>query len=292
MPCPITETLGPRAAELSDELVLKLDRLCTGVTVHRKVAIGFSGGVDSTFLAWCSKAVLGAENTILVTAESETYPEFERRDSRELAAQLGLTQIVISTRELELPEYRSNPSNRCYYCKKTLFQEVGRVAVDQGCDALFEGGNADDLLDYRPGRKALSELKIESPLAGAGLTKNDIRLVSRLAGIPTASKASYACLASRFPYGEEITAAKLRRVELAEDGLRRLGFSQFRVRSHGDLARVELVPGELTRGWETRDEIDRVCREAGFVYACLDFRGYRMGAMNEQLKSSQKEDAS
>ncbi len=272
-----------------EDLVPKLKVLEKVLGRHARVAIGFSGGVDSTFLAFSSAAVLGTENVLLVTSVSETYPEFERVEAEELCRGLGLRQVVIQTQEIDIPGYRHNPPDRCYFCKKTLFDEVRRVAVKHGCDAVFEGGNSDDLCDFRPGRRALAELQILSPLVEAGLSKDEIRRLSHLAGLPTATKASFACLASRFPYGEEITAEKLKRVESAETGMRELGFEQFRVRSHGDLARVEVVPERMTDAWNQSREIDRICRSAGFTYVCLDLKGYRTGAMNEILASDEKD---
>ncbi|MBD3319766.1 MAG: ATP-dependent sacrificial sulfur transferase LarE [Chitinivibrionales bacterium] len=260
----------------------RLEKLKEIIGSYPSAAIAFSGGVDSTFLAKVAGEVLG-ENVLLITARSSTYPEFEFEESRQLARKLGLTQRVIVSKEIDIPGFADNPPDRCYHCKKELFGELRHIAEEQGIAVVFDGSNADDMLDYRPGRKALSELGIRSPLCEAGLTKDDIRNLSREMKLVTAEKPSCACLASRFPYGEKITCEKLARVGKAESSVRKLGFIQFRVRSHGDLARVEIAPSEMEKAWSKRNEIDTACRDAGYTYAALDIRGYRTGAMNEIL---------
>jgi pyridinium-3,5-biscarboxylic acid mononucleotide sulfurtransferase len=274
--------LNPAQRALAVDTRQKLQHLVDSIGQSRSVVVAFSGGVDSTFLAWACKAALG-DKVLLVTAISETYPSFERIEAEELARNLGIRQQTIHTGELDNPHYSENPPDRCYFCKSELFRSILDLAKKEGYEAVFEGGNLDDLSDYRPGRRALKELKISSPLCDAKLTKAEIREISAAVGLTTASKPSYACLASRFPYGEHLDAAKLRRVETAESALRRMGFTQFRVRSHNNLARVELLPSEMEKGWAARDAILKACRDAGYIFVTIDLVGYRTGAMNEGL---------
>jgi len=260
----------------------KLKKLKDFLLKYDSAVIAFSGGVDSMFLAAVAREVLG-DNVLLVTASSATYPDREMKEAVELAGSIALKHRVIVSEELEIPGFSDNSPQRCYYCKRELFLKICQIASEEGYSVVFDGSNADDLNDYRPGRKALAELGIVSPLCEAGLTKEEIRKYSAAMGLKIASKPSFACLASRFPYGEKITAEKLSRVGTAEDALRRLGLRQFRVRSHGDLARIEVESSEMDRAWEIRKELEKICREAGFVYASIDLRGYRTGAMNEVL---------
>ncbi len=260
----------------------KLSRLKSTIQKYHSAVIAFSGGVDSTFLASVAGEAL-EKRVLLVTASSSTYPPSELEAAEALAAAMGLSHRVIVSGETEIPAFTDNPPDRCYYCKRELFSKIVKIAASEGYAAAFDGSNADDMHDYRPGRKALAELGIVSPLCEAGLTKEEIRVFSGKRGLPTADKPSYACLASRFPYGEKITAEKLRRVGDAESALCNLGFRQLRVRSHGDCARVEIPPAELDTAWKKRAEIGAACRKAGFVYVSLDVEGYRTGAMNEAL---------
>ena len=245
--------------------------------------VAFSGGVDSTFLARVCRDVYGADKVLLVTATSSTYPHSELEEARELARTLQLPHRVIVSEETDIPGFSANPPDRCYYCKSELFRHIKHIAGTEGYEAVFDGSNLDDTNDFRPGRKALRELSVISPLCDAGLSKDDIRECSRALGLSTADKPSYACLASRFPYGERITVEKLDRVGRAEQALRALALGQFRVRSHGDLARVELDPRRMDEGWQQRERIERLCRDAGFIFVAIDTRGYRSGAMNEAL---------
>ena len=249
------------------------------------VAVAFSGGVDSTFLAAASRDALGAENVLLVTACSETYSQRERADSERLAALLGLRRITLETSELAIPAFRTNPPDRCYYCKKELFTAMHTAVATEGTFTLCDGSNADDTGDFRPGRRALRELAVRSPLLEAGLTKDDIRRLSKSLGLPTWNKPSYACLSSRFPYGTPITAELVERVGACEDELHRLGFEGFRVRHHGDTARIE-VPAErladLVRDDVRRQVVERF-KALGYTYVTVDLQGYRTGSLNEVL---------
>ena len=260
----------------------KLEKLKQIIGRFTSAVVAFSGGVDSTFLARVAREVLG-DRVLLVTATSATYPESELDEAKKLAARIGATHRIIVSEEIDIPGFSDNPPDRCYYCKRELFMKIRGIAECEGYQAVFDGSNADDLSDFRPGRRALSELGVISPLVEAGLTKKEIRALSAEMGLPTASKGSFACLASRFPYGDSITKEKLARVDRAEQTLRAMGFNQFRVRSHGDLARIEIEPADLDNAWQRRADISVACKKAGFVFVSLDLEGYRTGAMNEAL---------
>jgi len=253
------------------------------------IAVAFSGGVDSTFLAAVSSQVLG-ERVLLVTALSPTYPEREQSDAKKLAEQLGIRQVIVVSNELKIPGFAENPVNRCYFCKKELFKIIKEIAGKRGLKVVADGSNTDDLHDYRPGRKALAELKIRSPLIEAGFTKKDIREFSRKMGLPTADKPSLACLASRFPYGSRITRERLEAVDAVEDALSKLGFRQVRVRHHGEIARIEVEPGEIGRlvAPAVRKRILGCAKKLGFKYVAVDIEGYRTGSMNETIPSGTK----
>ena len=266
---------------MDEEKLLRLKNIIAG---YKSAIVAFSGGVDSAFLARIAGEVLGGEKLLLVTATSSTYPGSELDDSKRIAALLSLPQRIIESEELEIPGFSENSPQRCYYCKKTLFSHIREIAKKEGFDIVFDGANADDQNDFRPGARAAKELGIRSPLSETGWSKGEIREYSRFLGLPTAEKPSLACLASRFPYGERITKKKLDRVGEAEKYLRDLGFTQLRVRSHGDLARIELIENEIEIGWQKRSLIQAACKNAGFIFVAIDTQGYRTGAMNEVIE--------
>ena len=265
----------------------KLQVLITHLKEYRSAVIAFSGGVDSTFLARVAKDVYG-DNLLLITATSSTYPFYELEEAKSLASLLEIKHKIIVSEEIEIPGYADNPPDRCYYCKSELFGKIKYIATNEGFEVIFDGSNADDLKDFRPGMKAKQEKGVVSPLAVSGFTKTDIRHFSAKFGLPTANKQSYACLASRFPYGEKITKPKLDRLAIAEFQVRDLGFSQFRIRSHEDLARFEFIPEEMDQAWKMREKLTEICKKNGFVFVTIDLNGYRTGSMNEVLSESVK----
>ena len=247
--------------------------------------VAYSGGVDSAFLAHAASSVLGAR-VLCITADSPSYPDRHRRMAVDLAARFGFRHEIIRTAEMERPEYRANPANRCYYCKHELYTHLSAIARARGIAAIADGSNADDRGDYRPGRQAAKEFGVRSPLDEAGLTKAEIRELSRLAGLPTWDEPASACLSSRIPYFSEVTDEKLRTIERAEDILRGLGFRICRVRHHDTLARIELGRDELPRALEPEmaETIDRELRALGYHHVTIDLRGYRLGSLNDALR--------
>lgn len=252
-------------------------------------AIAFSGGVDSTFLIKVAHEVLG-DKLIAVTATSSTYPERELKEAIKYAEDMGVKHIIISSEELEIEGFASNPKNRCYYCKKELFTKIKKVALENGVEYVFDGSNLDDTGDYRPGMQAAKELEVVSPIKEAGLTKNDIRELSKELGLPTWNKPSFACLSSRFPYGNKITLPKLKMVDRAEQFLLDMGIRQVRVRHHGEIARIEVSPEEREQFFsvEVMDKIGNEFKKIGFTYVTFDMLGYRTGSMNEVLTKEEK----
>lgn len=246
------------------------------------VLVAYSGGVDSTLLAVAAREAL-PDGYLAVLAVSPTYPRSEVEAAEVTAAALGLDLVEVETDELSDVRFSSNPSDRCYYCKQELFGLLRQLADARGLGFVADGNNADDVSDHRPGHRAAVELGVVSPLQDAGLTKQDIRDISHMLGLPTADKPSMACLASRFPYGTVIDAAGLDRVGSAEDALRALGFVQTRVRAHGDIARLEVAPDEMDAAFEKRTAVSVALKAAGFTYAALDLDGYRTGSLNETL---------
>jgi pyridinium-3,5-biscarboxylic acid mononucleotide sulfurtransferase len=249
----------------------------------RTVVVAFSGGVDSTFLLKAAYETLGEEAVCAVTATSPTYPESEFNEAKRLARLIGARQVVIDSNELEIPGFSHNPKDRCYHCKSELFTLCTNHARKIGFAYVADGSNMDDLGDYRPGRTAACELEVRSPLVEAGLSKDEIRKLSEAFGLPTWNKQAYACLASRFPYGTEITEERLGQVEQCEEFLKGEGFTVYRVRYHQESARIELSEAEIPRMLEPelRRRVHDFFRAAGFTYVSLDLMGYRTGSMNE-----------
>jgi uncharacterized protein len=251
------------------------------------VVVGFSGGVDSTFLLGCSLEALGREKVLAATAVSETLPESQVAEAREIAASLGAQHHLLRTSELDIEGFRENPPDRCYYCKSELYARLKALAVERGFRAVVDGTNRDDEGDHRPGMRALEELGIRSPLREVGLGKEEIRRLSKRMALSTWDKPAFACLSSRFPYGDEITPEKLRMVERAEACLRELGFRQFRVRHHDHTARIEVEPEEIVRiaSDGVRAKIVEAFRSLGYRYVAVDLQGYRTGSLNEVIES-------
>lgn len=257
-----------------------------------EVIVAFSGGVDSTFLLKVCKDVLG-ERVVAVTASSESFPQREVLQAKEIAKAIGCTHLIIETSELDVPGFSDNPPNRCYLCKRELFGKIRQVALEKGIKVIFDGSNADDRGDFRPGRKALKELGVRSPLEEAGLGKEEIRALSRALGLPNWERPPFACLASRFPYRTRITRRALERVDRAEDFLFHLGFRLFRVRDHGEVARIEFGPKELRELWEGGlvSKVVQGVKSAGYQFVTLDLEGYRTGSMNRTLTQEDMEEA-
>ena len=252
---------------------------------YGEAAVAFSGGVDSTFLAKVTFDVLG-ENALAITVDSEAYPPESIIECRKLAEMIGIKLIEIKERVCNIPEFSSNPPDRCYYCKKELFTLMLKRADEQGIHILMDGSNKDDSDDYRPGIRALNELNIKSPLKSLGFTKNDIRAISKELGLPTWNMQSFACLASRFPYGTRITPELLEKTWKAESILKELGFTFYRVRNHGDIARIEIATDEMNvlMNDSTRKKVINYIKSLGYKYVTLDMQGYRTGSMNEPLE--------
>lgn len=242
--------------------------------------VAFSGGVDSTFLLAMAAKTLGSK-VLAVTAFSEIHPETERQQARKLAGTIGVKHCEIRSVEMALPEFVSNTKERCYYCKKSLLEQLTDLAARKGYAAVIDGSNLDDRNDYRPGRAAVAELGVRSPLEEAGLTKEEIRLLSHNIDLPTWDKPAYACLATRLPYGTEINSQKLAQVEQVEEALMGLGLRTLRVRHHGDIARLELGEEEFQQATGSlRLQINMLVRQAGFDFVAVDLQGYRSGSMN------------
>jgi len=276
-------TPAARSAAASD-LESKAAALDARLAGLGSVLVAYSGGVDSAFLAITAARVLGAR-AICITADSPSYPDRHREMAMDTARAFGLRHEIIGTSEIERPEYRANPSNRCYYCKHELYTHLTGIAASRGIAAVVDGSNADDRGDYRPGRQAAREFGVLSPLDESGLTKAEIRELARRAGLATWDEPASACLSSRIPYHSEVTPAKLRQIEAAERVLRRLGFRVFRVRHHDTIARLELGRDEIARALEpaVADTLDRELRGLGYAHVTVDLRGYRLGSLNEAL---------
>jgi len=254
----------------------------------KSLLVAFSGGVDSTFLLAVARDALPKNALLAVTGTSPAFPEREVAEARRLAARLDVEHLLVHSGEMDIPEFRSNPVDRCYFCKGGLFSQFKRIAESRKLHWVVEGSTVDDMSDHRPGRRAIKELNIRSPLEEAGLRKEEIRFLSQRLDLPTWNKPSFACLASRFPYGEAISEEGLRMVDRAEQLLLDYGFSQVRVRFHGRMARIEIPKNEIDRFLEPlmRDRVNQKLKQIGFVYVALDLEGYRSGSMNETLTKS------
>ncbi len=242
--------------------------------------VAFSAGVDSTFVLAVARRVLG-DRALALTAHSPSVPEAEREDARRLARQLGARHVEVASGEMEDPRYTANSTDRCYWCKTELYRLCADVAAREGISTILDGFNADDRRDYRPGHRAAEERSIRSPLAEAGLTKAEVRAWSAEFQLPTWDKPQMACLASRLPYGTEVTAERLGQIERAEAAIRAVGLCSFRVRYHGDIGRIEVAPEELDEAWARRRDLLDAVRAAGFKLAVLDLEPFRSGRMND-----------
>jgi uncharacterized protein len=249
-----------------------------------RVIVAYSGGTDSAYLAWAANEVLG-ENAVAITADSASIPASHKRDAEEFARRYGIRHEYIETFEFDNPDYVRNEADRCFHCKDEMFTRLDQVGRDRGIPHVVYGVNKDDLGDYRPGQGAAKLHQVRAPLVEAGLTKAEIRELSRLAGLPTWDRPASACLASRIPYGTPVTIENVKKVETGEEAVRALGFQQFRVRFHGDLVRLEIAPDELARAlsMEMVRRFTEIFKPLGFHYVTLDLEGYRQGAMNEAL---------
>lgn len=271
------------------EIENKLASLQKHLKELASVAVAYSGGVDSTFLLQVARNVLG-DKVIAVTARSLTYPERELREAADFVRKMGIRHVVVTSEELSIEGFSDNPPERCYYCKRELLAKISEVAQKNNIRHVVEGSNFDDSGDYRPGMQAVRELGVGSPLKEAGFGKDDIRILSKKMGLPTWNKPSFACLASRFPYGQKITGDRLLVVDQAEQFLLDLGFRQVRVRHHGDVARIEVAATERDKFFDTGllDRIYEKFRQLGFIYTAFDLKGYRTGSMNEVIDTAIK----
>jgi uncharacterized protein len=274
---------GRRAA--AGALAARERRLQDLLASFDSVIVAFSGGVDSAYLAWAATQILGPA-ALCVTADSPSYPDHHRQLAIRIAREFGLHHEFVRTSEMERPDYRANPVDRCYHCKHELYTVLTELAEARGITAIVDGSNADDRSDYRPGRKAAREFGVRSPLDDADLSKADIRELSRAAGLPTWDEPASACLSSRIPYHSEVTSEKLQMIERAEIVLRDLGFRVCRVRHHDTLARLEFGRDEMDRAFEpdVREQIVRELRALGYQHVAIDLQGYRMGSLNEGVR--------
>ena len=252
------------------------------------VVVAFSGGVDSAYLAYAAHRSLG-KAALAVTGESPSYPDYQRQMAKRIAAQFGIPHVFVPTSEVEIEAYRANGSDRCFHCKNELYTRLASLADERGFDCVADGSNADDLGDFRPGRRAAKALSVRSPLEEAGLTKSEIRYLSHQVSLPTADEPASACLSSRIAYESPVTPEKLKTVEDGESALRELGFRHFRVRHHDQLVRLEFAPEEIARALSANmvPKLLTTFKELGFTYVTVDLQGYRTGSLNEVLPALQ-----
>jgi pyridinium-3,5-biscarboxylic acid mononucleotide sulfurtransferase len=272
---------------MKELMLAKLENLKTIIKKTDGAVVAFSGGVDSTLLLKVAHDILG-EKVLAITANSETYPKRELEAAKAFALSLGIRHIVIETLELEIDGFADNPPDRCYYCKHELFSKLTEIAKANGMEYVFDGSNYDDRNDHRPGMRAAKQLGVVSPLKQAGMTKDDIREISKEFGLSTWNKPSFACLSSRFPYGTKITPEKLVVIGEAEDFIRDLGFTELRVRHHDNIARIEIGKADLERIIPYADKIVEKVKSLGFLYVTLDLAGFKTGSMNYTLAEDEK----
>ena len=277
----MTSVVDTPAADL---LASKQNALIDSLRKMEHVIVAFSGGTDSAYLAWAARQALG-DDAIAITADSASIPESHKRDAEAFVRQFGIRHEYIETREFENPDYIKNDANRCFHCKDELFTRLAEYQGRHGNPTVVYGVNQDDLGDYRPGQNAAKKHQVKAPLVEAGLTKSEIRELSRRAGLPTWDRPAAACLSSRVPYGTPVTIQTIRTVEVGEEEMKSLGFRQFRVRFHGELVRIEVAREELPRAldMEMAGRLTEVFRKLGFKYVTLDLQGYRQGSLNEVL---------
>ncbi|CAN5701019.1 ATP-dependent sacrificial sulfur transferase LarE [soil metagenome] len=273
--------MNPVATDTKQKRLAELEEI---IVPYGSALVAFSGGVDSSLALAVAARALPKDRVLAVTSNNETYLPSELDLAREFAGSLGVEHLIVNTRELDDPNYASNPTNRCYFCKSTLYSDLAKLAEEKGYACVVDGANKDDEGDYRPGRKAARELGVVSVLSEARMSKEEVRQMAKYLDLPTWDKPALACLSSRFPYGQEITPEKLSQVARAEEFLRREGFMQVRVRHHGEIARLEVGPKELERAFAMREEISAELLDAGFLYVTLDLAGYKPGSLNAALK--------
>jgi uncharacterized protein len=267
-----------------ESLAEKERKLMAGLAAMERVIVAFSGGTDSAYLAWAAKQALGA-NAVAITADSASLPESHKRDAEAFVARFGIVHEYIETHEFDNPDYVKNDANRCFHCKDELFTRLAEVGQARGYQHIVYGVNVDDFGDYRPGQNAAKQHQVAAPLADAGLTKAEIRELSRLADLPTWDRPASACLSSRIPYGTAVTIENVKTVETGEEAIKALGFRQFRVRFHGEVVRIEIAREEMEKAltMEMAGKLTAIFKGLGFKYVALDLEGYRQGSLNEVL---------